>query len=224
MKFLIRCWLIVAMVLAPAIAYAGGCRAVRVVHAPVYHAPVVVEKVIEKVVNVVNVARFFDVPLYNVFYNQYAPAIVPYGSYGYGAAPLAPRGSTCEEKLSVLEQRLQRLEGLPEKQRGPMPGADNGAGQGAKQPPTDAAGDLLALFTQGGCASCHDKSNYQAKKAKTPLTDGGKLASLSPELLGEIIDRVTTEDPNRVMPPPEHPVKLSPVARLKLVSKLVQKP
>lgn len=194
--FWLAFFLVLAILLTPRVE-AGGCRAVTVVRS--YDYTPIVERVIEKV-NYVNVARFVDVPLYNVFFNAYAPGVATYGygagvGYGYPQAP-AVAAQTCEQKLSALELRLQKLEGGAGVPRtSPMPKAED--------PQAALPGSLpttFAAFAVQHCARCHDTKNAAAEGGGLTITNGNAIAQLSPQTVGNIIDRITTTDAKLVMP------------------------
>lgn len=208
MKAFIRLWLIAILLAGPGAAFAGHCRAVRVVQQKV----VVVEKAVAVAVVAPVVAQFVPVavPVYSAFY-QPAAVVAP------GAAAAAP---DCEQKLAgtfrelgsllkQLDSRLQRLEGGPGTvppqvpPAGPqpprMPPAD-GAGKPSDpfnqptEPQTSAGAERLLALSVRHCSNCHDQSRAQVSGGKFVLLEGGKFsANLQPESLGKLIDELASK-------------------------------
>jgi mono/diheme cytochrome c family protein len=179
-----------------AAAYAGSCKIVvpaRVVHAP-YVAPV----------------RHYAAPVvqhdyghakYEVatFLGLYKPSYVGFHvpapqQLNEDELAKAVQGLTAE--INSLKERLGRAEKPEGPKTGPTPAPDPFA-------PQARAEQRLGAFpqTQAVCAKCHDAAVAAKKGGGLTLTQGDKLAKLSPEQLGEVVRRLTTTDPAKVMPP-----------------------
>ncbi len=245
-KFFNVCWIIAVFLCGPAV-QAAGCRRVNFVahHQP---AAVIVNKVVDYVAPVVVKTIFREIPIYNTqFYGvaPYAPAAYP-ASAPPPAYPAAAAVS-CEQKfaetfrqfgelLKQVDSRLQALEGgvqpgvaprqpfkIP-----PMPGADNGNGQPPQAPPPQqpqsvpGEDELLTLLVKH-CSACHDSSKSATAGGKFTMLEQGKFsASLTPDSLGDIFDRLSTKDPNRIMPKPPH--DMPDVERLRMIQLMVRGP
>lgn len=215
--------LAVALLATPA--NASGCRAV-------IRREVIVEKVVTPAVVV---AAIPVTPIVATF-ALYGATYLPPPAYAapapaYGAAPVAapctqqgghPVGGNAEvlQYLKGLGDRLERLErasGIqpPARQGGMPPAGDPG--------PNPQAGSVeraLQLVTRN-CASCHDAGVAATKGGKFTLTNGGKFAEISPQALGEVINRVTTQDASKRMPKGG---QMADAERLELVQALVAQP
>lgn len=214
----------------------AGCRAV-VRHNNV----VIVEKVVKEVVAAVvtpavAVFQAVAVPVYTYNAQYYpspvAPAFAPgYAGGGYAGGGVQPNAVTpCDQTaakldkvltyLQSLDERVNKLEGgtgsvfnaKPPQKTTPNPM------QRADEQSQNAPANLLNIVSSK-CASCHDSSRGAVKGGFT-LMKGGQLSELSSEQLGNIIDRITTEDTKRQMPPPAAP-QCTPQEKLKVVSLLV---
>jgi hypothetical protein len=175
-----------------AVAYAGSCKIVvpaRVVHAPYvapvkhYAAPVVHQAHYE-------VATFLG--LYKPSYVGFH--VPPPPQLNEDELAKAVQGLTAE--INALKEKLAG----PQKPEGPktdpMPGPDPFAPPGTAQ-------ERLGAFpqTQALCAKCHDAGVAAKKGGGLTLTQGSRPAPLTPEQLGEVVRRLTTSDPAKVMPP-----------------------
>ncbi len=195
---------VAALLLAPTVVWAGGCRVIVPVK-KVYVVPVVA-----KFVPIV-------VPLYSavgVPGSAYGAPPVPNGSAGpvpgaaVGGNPqglngngVQPNGDGTQQQsadpmqqlLRALEQlndRIDRLEGKPPRQQQPQ--QHHAPGQQQMPPAVGSNGGNGGFVTlaSGKCARCHDKSAPQGGFA---MFENGKLMNLTPEQLGSIVDQVTSK-------------------------------
>ena len=232
MKFVIRCWLVTMFLLmGPALSYGLGCRAVVRRNVVVVQKAVVVEKV---AVVAPIVAQFVPVavPIYSAIYAPQIYGGVPNGYSAPNGQRPAPETqpddlTNAVRQLAVevrgLSERVQRIEGSKPPT---MPPADPPTKPidpfnpgGAKAPNT--ALDRITLLVTRHCSSCHDEAKSKNFGGGLQLLGSDrKIVQLTPELLGEIIDRVTTNDPKRAMPKGK---SISAADRLELISAFVQK-
>lgn len=189
MKNLLASLACLAMTVNPILA--GSCRIVAPVRqhyvAPVYHAPV------KKVVVEEYHAPHYEVATYlrllkPSYYGQY---VAPPAQMSEDELTKAIQGLSAE--LNALKERLGAPHGPDRSKPAPMPGAVD--------PFAPQASTAALLQTTAVCAACHDAREASKKGGSFTLLRDGKLVQLTPDQLGELVDRLTTSDPTKAMPP-----------------------
>ncbi len=180
------------------------------------------------------------VPVYTYNAQYYPTPVAPAFAPGYGGGAAYAGGgqanavTPCNETsakldkvltyLQSLDDRVNKLEGGTGSQfnakppTAPAPQKTNPMSKADEQQTQNAPANLIGILSSK-CASCHDSSRGAVKGGFT-LMKGGQLSELTSEQLGNIIDRITTDDVKRQMPPPAAPQML-PAEKLKVVSLLV---
>ena len=193
---LLRCWLVTMLILAvPGAIEASGCRAVVRQKVAVVQTVAVAAVVTPVVATFVPVA----VPVYGA---TYAPAY-------HQPAVAAPCTQSSDKLAAVLEQLHERLQRLERVQGVPMPPSMPKATD-PTPPPAQPGVDRAAFLLAKNCAACHDAAAATVKGGKLSLTDGGKLAQISPETLGKIISQVSLGKMPKGAP-------MTPAERLELI-------
>lgn len=197
----------------------ADCR--RVFVSPPVHKVAVVEKIITPVTvltPVIERVLTVGIPTFNAVYNPVAPcpnvAVPNANMTGQdGQKELMEAVKLMTNQFQRIDERLQRLERgqgiqpLPSVQ--PMPKAE----QSLQTPNSGVAGDFISLNKTYGCMACHDKSKSEGSFT---MFDQGKIAELSPEQAGKIIERVLKGS----MPKKPH-VPLTEAQKIDYVSKFV---
>jgi cytochrome c len=153
--------------------------------AAVYHAaPVYKQHAVYEVATFLNLVK----PSY---YGQY---VAPPPQMGEDEVSAAIKALSAELKDLKAQLALQRQ---PQPQQAPPPVPE------PERLPEPRQGGAFRNLTNA-CAACHEAGVAAKKGGGLTLLRDGVRPALTGEQLGEVVDRVTTDDPARVMPPPSY--------------------